>query len=275
MVQAFDPVSGAKAWELAIPGGPDLMPMAHGNRLLVGGDGQVMALDPATGKVEWTAKLGKGGGSSEFGLGFLDRNRLVLICEQSRIALDVDSGQELWRQEVGPLRASILTGEGDRFILLESRGKISTSTWMVALDALTGRKAWERKLGNSAFPWAESGVVYCFEKDALLCLDLKEGKPLWQLPFSVPSDPLVSVAINSPILPGDGVMYVAVELSKDQTDSFGTTTTETSLLKAVALKDGKELWSYPLAVPYAQGYILADERGLVYNGIGKKLVRVE
>lgn len=263
-VQAFDPATGAKVWEVEIPGGPDLMPAFHGAHVLVGGDGQVMALDAATGKTTWTTSVGKGGGSSELDFGFLLGDRLILVCEKNRIGLDATTGKELWRSEVKDGGTSTLAGEGSRIIHLEYRGLFVVDTWLVALDPNTGKVAWELESDKSKFPWAQDGAVFCNRKKELQQLNLADAKTMWKLALgSIP---------DSPFLPGDGMIYVAfdeLQPGEDGRVDFR------SVIKAVSLKDGQPRWNHILATPYAQGFILADEKGLVYLAKDGKPVRIE
>lgn len=254
-MQTFDLATGTKAWEVEIPGGPDLMPALHGSRVIVGGAGWVMALEVATGQEAWKRYVGSPYSASEMDFGFQDGNRLLLTCANARIALDLISGMELWREKVRAEGSSTLTGEGDRAVHLESRGFLVKSTWLVALDAATGKLAWEREADKTRFPWAQDGRLTCNQENDLVQLDLKDGKVLWQQALG--SRPATD------FLPGDGVLYVA------HTDG------KARVLKALSLQDGQPRWSHALATPYEGGFILADDKGLVYRGEGGRPVRVE
>ena len=254
-MQAFDIATGTKAWEVEIPGGPDLMPVIHGSRVIVGGAGWVMALEVATGQDAWKRFVGSPYSASEMDFGFQDGNRLLLTCANSRIALDLASGKELWREKVRAEGTSTLTGEGNRAVHLESRGFLVKSAWLVALDTATGKLAWEREAARTLFPWAQDGRVTCNQENDLLQLDLKDGKVLWKQTLG--SHPA------APFLPGERVLYVAHKDGK------------ASVLKALLLQDGQPRWSHTLATPYESGFILADDKGLVYLGEGGKPVRVE
>jgi len=263
-VQSFDLSTGEKIWELNIPGGPDLMPVVHGARIIVGGSGRVSALDASTGKVIWSGAVGKTDGSSELDFGFLEGDRLIVICEEVRIALDAATGKEIWREKVQNNGTSTLVGEGDRILHLESRGFFVASTWLVALDAASGKVAWELKTDKTQFPWVENGGVFCNHSNELLRLDLQNGKTIWNQ--RLPRQP------NNPLLSSDAVFYVVHDETKESRQDFEI---EQCVLKALDPMNGQLLWRYILATPYVRGFILADQKGLVYIGEGSRPVRVE
>lgn len=122
LVCAYDLASGAPRWTASAGKGPARFPIhpsnthasetpaadARGVYAYFGSTGTVAAFDPA-GKARWKVELGAYPTQDAFGTGsspVLDEGRLfVQVFSEERaflVALDTDTGKELWRVERGP-----------------------------------------------------------------------------------------------------------------------------------------------------------------------------
>lgn len=172
---AFDLGTGGLLWSLALPGTSELHPLILGDRVLVGGGGQAMTLELATGRVVWGVKTPK---RVAFESCQLIEDRLFLRTPQEIFAIDPLLGRILWSQEVAG--SSLLIGSGDRIVFTTHRGAFNPTDWVVAFNARTGEKAWEWEAEEARLPWIQSGRVILNAKDEVLGLDLASGAPLWR-----------------------------------------------------------------------------------------------
>ncbi len=193
---AFDLTTGALRWSSALPGASELHPLILGNRVLVGGGGQLTTFDLATGRVGWIAKTPK---RTAFESCQLIEDRLFLRTQQEIFALDPVTGQILWSQEAQG--SSLLIGAGDRLIFTAPRGTFNPTSWIVAFNSRTGEKAWEWEADNALLPWILNGRVLLNANAEVLSLDLATGAPLWRrdlgnplvLPLQVRGDAILAV----------------------------------------------------------------------------------
>ncbi|MBI3130097.1 MAG: PQQ-binding-like beta-propeller repeat protein [Acidobacteria bacterium] len=193
---AFDLTTGAMRWSVALPGASELHPLILGDRVLVGGSGQVMTFDLPTGRMLWGLKTPKRG---TFESCQLIEDRLFLRTAQEIVAIDPVFGRILWSQEAPG--SSLLLGSGDRLVYTTTRGAFNPSEWVVAFNARTGEKAWEWEAEATRLPWIQGGRVILNAKEELLGLDLATGAPLWRrdlggallLPLQVQGDTVLAV----------------------------------------------------------------------------------
>ncbi|HJW33969.1 MAG TPA: PQQ-binding-like beta-propeller repeat protein [Holophagaceae bacterium] len=193
---AFDLNTGVLRWSSALPGASELHPLILGNRVLVGGGGQVTTFDLATGRGGWIAKTPK---RSAFESCQLIEDRLFLRTLQEVFALDPVTGQILWSQEAQG--NSLLIGSGDRLLFTAPRGTFNPTTWIVAFNSRTGEKAWEWEAEGAHLPWILNGRVVLNTNAEVLSLDLATGAPLWRrelggalsLPLQVRADAILAV----------------------------------------------------------------------------------
>jgi outer membrane protein assembly factor BamB len=172
---AFDLESGALRWSAGLPGSSELHPLILGNRVLVGGGGQLSTLDLESGRPVWTLKTPR---RTAFESCQLIEDRLFLRSAQEIFAIDPVFGRILWSQEV--LESSLLVGSGDRLVFTAARGTFNPSVWVVAFNARTGEKAWDWEAEEARLPWIRGGRVIFNAKDELLGLDLATGAPIWR-----------------------------------------------------------------------------------------------
>ncbi len=180
-----------KLWDTGVGGGGEKLRLALGLALDRGvlftaaRDGEVVALDPATGRVKWSQDTkadlaaGPGVGASVVAVGTSDGKV---------IALDVASGKVLWKVSVSSevLAAPLVTG--DRVIVRSVDGRVH------ALDALTGKSQWtgeepvpKLSLRGTASPvLAKDNVVAGFDSGKVVAFTLASGDIAWQAQVTTP-----------------------------------------------------------------------------------------
>jgi len=164
--------------------------------LVLATDTGVVALDRASGAERWRAQL------PELPLEprVLGGSVYARTVGGTIIALDASDGTERWRSEVGTLRRQALSGPtGGRLLAAGEDG-------VAALEAATGRQAWERPSeAVVAAPLATGDVVYIGTVAGdLLVLDAATGTEHARLPLG-------GHIVESPTLSPDGLVLVATE----------------------------------------------------------------
>lgn len=225
-----DAVTGEQKWSRAgvTTPGAELV-LGGGTLYLASGeyDGDVVGLDPATGKETWRSRLGKKYEQPR-PIAADDRHVYVLagILEKDFTspdnviaAIDTASGRIVWREkrdsgteEYGITAATV----GNRLVYTDYRENVTVR------DTATGRQVWTKKISRSNHRrFATHGeLVIVADGQRLRAFALADGKESWSLTaseFSTFSDPHVL----------DGVLYAS-----DTARS----------LRAVDPATGKQIW---------------------------------
>ncbi len=189
-----------------------LVPYYLDGRLYVAGaDGEVTALDAASGRVLWQVDLeaplsgGPGAGQGLVVVGTLDAEV---------IALSLEDGSLRWRAPVSSEVLSTPAVAGDRVVVRTIDGKVQ------GLDLADGKEVWryERQipvltLRGTSDPVVSGDHVICgMAGGKLINLDLRTGAVIWDVTVSVPSgrselERLADIDGNPLVL--DGLIYVA------------------------------------------------------------------
>ncbi len=180
--------AGAVDWRLPATSGIAGTPAQDGGRLFVV-DGDVLAVDAATGKPEWRAPL----------LGYLPRclvagGGLVYAAEEGVRALDATTGAERWRfTPDGHAALGCPAVDSDTLYVGTSRGRVH------ALDARGGKERWTTTLatvadrpavvrgitrfGDALYVAAEQWLTPRGEKAAgwVVALAARTGDVLWRV----------------------------------------------------------------------------------------------
>ncbi|WP_329212730.1 PQQ-binding-like beta-propeller repeat protein [Streptomyces sp. NBC_00683] len=207
-----DAVTGKQKWSRAgvtTPGAK--LVLGGGTLYLASGeyDGDVVGLDPATGKETWRSRLGKKYEQPR-PIAADDRHVYVLagILEKDFTspdnviaAIDTASGKVAWRErrdtgteEYGITAATV----GNRLVYTDYRENVTVR------DTATGRQVWTKKISRSSHRrFAVHGeLVIVADGQRLRAFALADGKERWSLTtseFSTFSDPHVL----------DGVLYAS------------------------------------------------------------------
>ncbi len=175
--------------------------VADGRVFMLDAGTQLAAVDAASGARLWTFDIepqkesagGAGGGVA------YDGGRLYVSTGYAQvIALEAESGEEVWRQTLtAPLRAGPTVGGGRVFAT-------SIDNQVHALDAATGRRLWSHTgiaetagIYGGASPALEGNIVIAaFSSGELFALRTDNGRVLWSdsLAGALRSDPVSSLA---------------------------------------------------------------------------------
>ncbi|HTO86955.1 MAG TPA: PQQ-binding-like beta-propeller repeat protein [Thermoanaerobaculia bacterium] len=241
--------------------------VADGMVLVGSGDGNLYALDVATGRERWHAGLGGAVASGPAVAGGL----VFATSRERRVtALELETGRVRWQFEAGADRAfawswdfwlSSPSVSGDRVFVGSGDGSV------YALKASSGQRLWQYETGGRvrSSPAVSDGVVYVGGMDGkLYALDAATGKSRWIFEtegVSIDSRKAGfdrTSIVSSPSVSGD-LVFVG---SRD------------AQLYAVERATGKERWRFGHKIDYLDGNpevswvlgspALAD--GLVFTG---------
>jgi len=181
-----------RAWSVKLGGDAKflrvaLQPAGDGNRIYAASiDGNVVALDPATGREHWRTKLDIG---LTAGPGVGENLVVVAASDGYLIALDADTGAERWRADV--------TGESLARPAIKDNVVIALTidNRLRALSAFDGSERWifEQStplltIRGSATPAIiGSTVVAGFDNGRLAALNISSGDVVWEALLAPPS----------------------------------------------------------------------------------------
>ena len=181
-----------KLWTAKVGGDSEflligLRPAGDGNRIYAaGGDGDVIAFDPQSGKQHWKTKL-----DIELSAGPAVNNGIVVVGTKngSIIVLDASSGAEQWRVDVGgEMLARPLIDDTNIYIqTIDNR--------LIALARFDGKQRWEMEQtppvltmrGVSSPMLVGSSVVAGFDNGRLIATNVDTGDIEWDAMLSLPT----------------------------------------------------------------------------------------
>ena len=267
LISAFDATTGARLWTAdARPEEDD--EGAFGGGLAVEGDwlfvatglGHVLALDAATGALQWRQPIGVPVPASPVVSG----GRVFAISQDNRLwTLDAENGALLWSHTAIEESAGFLGGaspavEGGIIVAPFSSGELTAhrvengrTVWndilavqgapigaiatfndidghpvsdrgtvfaighggrMVAIDARSGRRVWERDIAGLDMPWVAGDFIFVLTADGeLVCMSRERGAIVWvrSLPrFEDPEDREDPIFWSGPALVGERLIVV-------------------------------------------------------------------
>ena len=181
-----------RLWSAKIGGGSEflrvaLQPASDGNRLYAASrDGNVIALDPESGKAVWRTELEM---DLSAGPGVGDGLIVVGAADGMLLALDADSGAELWRANVtGETLARPMIKDGMVITL-------SIDNRLRAVSAFDGAERWtveqptpDLTMRGSASPvLVGTSVVAGFDNGRLVAVNIATGNTEWEAMLSPPT----------------------------------------------------------------------------------------
>jgi outer membrane protein assembly factor BamB len=246
VVYALDVATGRQRWRTVLDRGTDLQwaaPVVDGGQVLVADTlshegsaptSHLHALDAGTGRVRWKADL-HASQQGFFAEPPVKAGGLVYVATASRrlLALEVDSGREVWQARGFPVVAGVR--DGMVIAAIDDR--------LAALDAGSGVRRWEVPVSGRGEHWPvlDGDTVYMTSARDVIAVDAAAGTTRWR----VPVDP----AVGPPVRVG-GRLYVATR----------------SRLLALDASSGRPLWTSarwriangPLATPGSVVVATAD-----------------
>lgn len=219
-VSAFDAQTGKRLWRVNLtPRKEDSGATGgglawHADKLFVAtGYGDVVALEPATGRAFWATQLKQ----PIRGAPTADAGRVFVITYDNQIhTLDIERGTELWThtgiaEQAGFLGAANPAVEGNTVVAPYSSGEI------LALRADTGVVAWGEQLVRAsgrfsqagalndinARPVIDRGRVYAVSQSGrFVALDLRTGERVWER---------VIPSIQTPWVAGEFIYAITID----------------------------------------------------------------
>jgi outer membrane protein assembly factor BamB len=181
------------------------------------GDGNIYALNAATGTLKWKFQTGDVVHASP---AIADGKLYIGSWDSYFYALDVATGKELWRFKTGEdpdihnqvgIQSSATVADGLVYFGCRDSN-------FYALDAATGQKRWSFPNDGSwviGSPIVRDGMVYFATSDSALLkvVDAQTGAPLDSLKFHWPVFGSPSIAGNTLYLPGQDGKLVAIDLT--------------------------------------------------------------
>lgn len=262
--------SVTKQWTRNIGAGSDedrqlLNPpvVANGMVYTFNTDGEVYALDEFKGKRKWSFDLdleedehyGYSGGLAVGGKGKV----FITAGSGDVIAVNADSGKELWRRNVGAPIRTAPTVNGDKVFVVSHNNRV------YALNVDDGSLKWTHSgieeglalLGGAAPALADDVIIVPYSSGELYALRASDGRYLWHdaLAFNVGGDlfsALVDV-VAAPVI-ADGMVYGV---------------NHNGQLVAFELKTGRRVWDVDISatnMPWVSGsniFVVTDSGSLV------------
>lgn len=171
-------------------------------------DGQVRALNPAEGRIEWTFSAGHrfyAAAAVHQGVVFVPGGDGILY------ALQANTGKELWRYAAADALVSAPV-VADGKVLVQARNEV-----LYAVDATSGKWLWQYRrdapigfsiLGASQ-PLVSFGTAYVgFADGTIVALKVEDGTVTWQRGLSAEGTQFLDVD-TSPVLDEAGRLYAA------------------------------------------------------------------
>jgi len=254
---------GAVAWTVEVTA--DTTPAVDGAGVYAGAGNRLLALDPATGRLQWEASLAAPLAAPPAAAGGW---LLTALADGDLVARRAATGEVIWQRSLGaatrvsPLVAGdrVFVGLGDQRVvslalldgapgwscaltgaptgLAEADGRIyagTTGHFFYAIDARSGRLAWRWRIGAAVVgaPPVDARHVYVAALDnQVRALDRHHGAQGWKR--AIPARP-----IGPPLVVGDSVVPSALAAE----------------LRGLQVRDGASTGRHPLdrelAVPLA------------------------
>ena len=149
---------------------------------LAGSDGSVLALDAATGRDIWRARVG-----ASLAAGVGSDGRLAAVVTQANELVALQEGREIWRQKLSAQGYTSPLVAGGRVFMLAADRSVN------AFDGSTGRKLWTQQRPGEPLVLRQGGVMLAVG-DTLVVglagrlagLNPLNGSVRWEVPLASP-----------------------------------------------------------------------------------------
>lgn len=153
-VQALGASDGRALWSVEF-GSKIYALLPLGDRVIVGGDQVLVALEASTGEVLWRSDVA---GAVRGGLAADDLNVYVTTDQASVLAVTIDQGERLWRRSLRTESVVSIYGAptvvGDRLYVGFVRDTYYDTPAVWRIDTASGETAWEGSNPNALGGWA-------------------------------------------------------------------------------------------------------------------------
>ena len=218
---ALDAATGSILW-IVKPGGPLRGAPGVGNENVyaISQDNQLYALDAATGETRWT-----GAGSFElagvFGTAapaFAQSTVVAGFSSGELTAYRYENGQVVWQDALARTGISTVVGtisdiDADPVIDQGRVFAVGQGGRMVAVELITGQRAWEINIAGISTPWVAGDWVFVVtDRAQLLAVARASGRIRWisQLPrYRDPEDREGPIFWRGPILAGNRLILTS------------------------------------------------------------------
>lgn len=219
-VIALDPENGSILWRTETKTPVRAAPVAIPGRVFVTTlSNETIAFDGNTGEKLWSHR----GLSSDAGIlgasaPALTKDAVIAAYGSGEIyALQIDSGTELWSQNLSPLARS--AGQSNltdiRALPVIDNSIVYATSYnnrMHAIDMRTGQPRWQIAIGSASTPWVSGNRVFVLEaQGTLLSIDNQSGNILWQtaIPqYEDMDDREDKIAWQGPVLAGGRLIII-------------------------------------------------------------------
>lgn len=217
-VLALNPKTGDILWRTDTKSPIRAAPSAIPGRLFVTTlDNQTIAMDGQTGQQLWSHRgLNSAAGVLGASTPAVTRDAVFTTYSSGEVyALQIDTGLELWVQNLSPLaRVAGRTMMTDIRALPVFDGGVvyatSLSNRMSAINARTGENLWQIPVGSATTPWVSGNRIFMVETGGtLISLNRNDGQVLWQHPlprFEDADDREGLISWQGPLLAGGRLM---------------------------------------------------------------------
>ncbi len=188
-VWALAESDGHILWKTALSSAPVSLPQLSAQHLFVAGnDGSIVALDPQTGKLQWTSlsdvpSLTLRGMSTPI---LLDHELIQGLGNGRLQALDPETGQLIWDTQLGDNEGRteiqrMNDVDGDPAYDADTLYAVSYHGGLAALDPQTGKHRWDYKISSWQSLAVGLGNVYVVtENSSIEAIDTQTGKSVWK-----------------------------------------------------------------------------------------------
>jgi outer membrane protein assembly factor BamB len=228
------------------------------------GDGNIYALDAATGSLRWKFKTGDVVHASP---AIADGRLYIGSWDSYFYALDAATGKELWRFKTGEdpqyhnqvgIQSSATIADGVVYFGCRDSN-------LYALDAATGHQRWVYNNKGSwviTSPIVRNGKIYFATSDTALLhvLNAADGSPVQSMHFSWPIFASPSIAGDTLYLGGQDGKLVAVDLSAWKIAWTFQTEASKKNLAAMSKPDGKPNYEAVFASSFYDDMVVGVSR---------------
>ena len=262
---ALDASTGAIVW-MVKPGGPlrGAPTVGNENIYVISQDNQLYALSSATGETRWT-----GAGSFElagvFGSAapaFAQSTLVAGFSSGELTAYRYENGQVVWQDALARTGVSTVVGtisdiDADPVIDQGRVFAVGQGGRMVAVELITGQRAWEINIAGISTPWVAGDWVFVVtDRAQLLAVARASGRIRWisQLPrYRDEEDREGPIFWRGPILAGNRLILVS---------NLGQ-------IAYVNVADGSQVWIGTSGLPTSLPPVVAGNTLYILNDEGR------